>query len=220
MFSTTNKEEVKDFEKVSSSLSEKYVPMKTSEYIATFEPMFEFSKARQYRKGSSAHYVELNKGEDINVYIENSFDGTLSMRIAFRFQDFIFGKVRQIHKGIPAVNMNSNKSDIVKLYDQASRTTDSMRETDFTKEEKDMICEVALAVKSKKSKFVKGITYDTKNGLDFVVTLLSDIREGNLEYKTAKGWRPLRETKSQMTMVEISNAIWGVIHKKFPEFYI
>lgn len=220
MFQTTNKEEIQSFEKVSAKLSDKYIPVKTSEFIKTFEPMFEFKCLKQYRKSSSAHYVELTKNDNLNVYIENSFDGSLSFRIAFKYQDFVFGKIRQVHKGIPAINLNSNKQDISKLYEHASKTIDSLMDSDFTKEEKEAIAEVAFAVKNKKWKYIRGINWECSNGLNFILTLISDIKNGNLEYKSAKGWKPLRETKSQMTIVEISNAIWGLIHKKFPEYYL
>jgi hypothetical protein len=215
-----NKEDIKNFEKVHSRASAKYVPIKTSEFIENFEPQFQFKSAKQYREGSNAHYVELTKGDEISVYIENSFDCSLSLRIAFKYKDFIFGKIRQIHKGIPAIAINNNKADIYKLYEQASLTIQSMRELEFTKQEKDLIISEALKLKMKKFDNVRGFSYDTKNALDFVIGVLADIKEGNLEYRTAKGWKALRETKSQIAMVDISNAIWGCMYKKFPEFYV
>lgn len=220
MLEIKNKEDIKNFEKVHSRASVKYVPIKTSEFIESFEPKFQFKSAKQYRLGSNAHYVELTKGEEISVYIENSFDCSLSLRIAFKYKDFIFGKIRQIHKGIPAVTMNNNKADISKLYEQASLTIQSMRELDFTKEEMDLIISEVMKLKAKKPENVRGFTYDSKNALDFVVALLADIKEGNLEYRTAKGWKPLRATKSAIALVDISNAIWNCMHKKFPEFYV
>lgn len=216
----TDKEHIKNLEKVWSGVSSKYVPIKTTDFIKIFEPEFTFKRGRQYRQGSNAHYVELSKDSDINIYIENSFDTSLSLRVAFKYKDFVFGKVRQIHKGMPAIKLNEQQADIAELYSQASQTIDSLMTTEFSKEEMKSIATVALKVREKREENVRGINYNTTNALDFICTLLNDIKEGNLEYRSTSGWKYLKEVKSDLSIVEVSNAMWKVIHKKFPEFYI
>ena len=64
-------EDIKSFEQVSEKCSNKYIPMKTSDFVNTIND-YKFEYGRQYRKGSSGHYVRLSKGSDIDLYIMKS----------------------------------------------------------------------------------------------------------------------------------------------------
>ena len=216
-----DKSEVKEFERVNSHCSEKYVPIKTSDFIETMDRQFSFKSGKQYRKGSNAHFVEMAKEDRMSVYIENSFDRTMSLRISFKYGKFVFGRVRQVHKGEPAVKLNASKEDIARLYEQASRTIESLNQLQFTQFEKEMIAKLALEVRGYHIDQVSGVNYESKNAMGFIENLLYDISEGNYLYTDRrKRIKNMRKITSAYKMVEISNKIWELLEDKFEEFYI
>lgn len=213
-------EDIKNLENVSSRVSEKYVPIKTSALVDHLKD-FHFTKGSKYRRGSSAHWVKMNpkKSSDINVYIENSFDRTLSFRVRFEYENFIFGKIRQNHIGQNAIDIRENFKDFTKSYSQALDTFEIMSNRSLSINEMESIAEIIITTRGNVFKNVQGIEY-SGSMLQFIVKLMNDVKEGELQYFNRKGQlKQLRKIKSQMKMIDISSKLWKYISNKYPELY-
>jgi len=74
--------DVKALEVVSSNVSDKYVPIYTSELIKILQPEFQFEQGVSLSRKTSQHYVDLTHGED-TLRIFNSYDRTFALRMAY-----------------------------------------------------------------------------------------------------------------------------------------
>ena len=213
-------EDVTLFENQSPKCSSKYVPIKTSEFMKALTG-FKFVSGGQYRGGSSAHYVKMSRGDDINLHIENSFDRSMSLRLSFDYQGFTFGRIKQVHMGEPAKDIIGSKEQINMWYKNASATIDSMRILQLSKPEMEKIAEIALKVRGINYKSVQGISYNHPNILEFVTTLVDNIKNGGYMRKAPSGeLKEIKPVKREALMVKMNFKIWDYLEKNNPELYL
>ncbi len=215
-------EDIKRYEHVSSSVSEQYVPIKTSDFVKELSSVFTLKGGRQYRYGSTAHYVMMGRGEntDISLYIENSFDRTCALRLSFRYNDFIFGRVKQVHRGKPAHDMVGSIEDVKTWYTNASRTIQAMRTLDLEKEDIKNIAEMVFKSRKVNLRTIVNFRYNHPNALAFVEYLIRGIKEGTFIRKHKDEYKTLRPMKQASLLVTMNAKIWNYLSKNNPELYI
>jgi len=215
-------ETVKDleiFQKVSPKCSSKYVPMKTTTLVNSLKD-FNFVNAHQYRKGSSAHYVRMSNGGEMNLFIENSFDRTMALRISFEMNGFIFGRIKQVHIGEGAVELLKNQHLINDWYSNASQTIDSLKCGIMSRNELEDIARIALKKRGVDIKTVQGVKYNQKNTFDFITELLYNIKTGGYTRHSKNGYKQIKEVNREALMIDINYKIWKYLEKNNPELYI
>lgn len=204
----------------SKSCSTKYIPIKTSEFVEKLTN-FTFKTGKKYRSQSSAHYVEMTKGEDISLFIENSFDRTMSLRLSFNYKGFIFGRIKQIHIGQPATDMIGSIGEINSWYNAASKTIENMKTINLS--EHDMLQIATIAFKDRGLNVSQVTNLNMKyfsNSLDYVMYIVDGLRHGSFERVARNGSKPIKEVKNESLMVKINNSIWEYLESNNPELQI
>jgi len=216
-------EDIEQLERVHAKCSNKYVPIKTTEFINQLTN-FNFVKCVQFKSTSSYHYVEMTKGEAVTLYIENSFDRTNSLRISFNYNGFIFGRIRQVHKGQPAKEIIGSPEEINTWYNNAINTIESMKVLQLSRQELEDIARVAFKERGIKLQYVVGINYNTSNLLEFVTNLVESIKDGAYgrisTYGTKTLTKQIKPVKREALMISINNKIWKHLEKNNPELAI
>ncbi len=215
-------EDVKTFEKVSPKCSSKYVPIKTSDFIKAMDGKFDFVGGKQYQYASSAHSVTLEKGEGLQVYIENSFDRSMSLRVSFKYNEFIFGRIKQVHIGQGAQELAKMSNDITKWYDNASGAINTLRNMTLPLDVQVEIAKIAFKARGVDLAYIRNLEYNSNNALEFIEYIVQGIKEGDFfrtDLKTGK-LKTLQKVKSQYLVVKINNEIWEYISDEYPELYI
>jgi len=112
-------DQIKMFE-TPTGVSDKYIPIYTSELIKFLEPEFNFESG--IKIGKTSHYIDLikfDKSERIRIY--NSFDGSLALRIYLISDDLhlnIIDNDRIIHRGERAKNITAqNEKTLQEIKD-------------------------------------------------------------------------------------------------------
>ena len=217
-----NMEDIKRFEHVSSRVSNQYVPIKTSDFVQTLTPTFKLSHGAQYRKGSTAHYVEMTKGEgsDISLYIENSFDRTTALRMSFNYKGFVFGRIKQVHKGKPAKALNMSMQDVESWYRNAVQTIDAMRTINLDKSDMIELAKIVFKSRGVNLNMITNMRYNHANALEYVMYLVDGIKTGSFIRTSPKGPKILKPLTQASLMVTINSKIWNYLSKNNPELYI
>ena len=212
--------DVEALEHTSESCSEKYVPIKTTEFIKELKD-FDFIGGYRYRGGSTAHYVRLSKGDDVTVLIENSFDRSLSLRISFEYNEFVFGRIKQKHLGEPAKEINNMKSNINEWYTNAIKTIDSMRTLNLPKSDLETIAKIAMKARGVNLREVHGIEYNHSNVLDFIQHLIHGIKNGDFYRMSVRsGLKEIKPVQRESLMIEINHKIWKYLIRNNPELQV
>lgn len=216
----TNIEDIKLLEKVSAKNSDSYIPISTYSFL-TKMTNFEFLYARRYRNGSNSHYAVMGiPGSDVYVYIENSFDRTLSLRIRFKYNNFVFGNIKQIHKGESASHMTESFDNINTWYRNAVQSINTMKIIPLNKSEMIDIATEAFKLKGIDFKNIVNFNYEHKSTLDFVNYLINGFIEGEFIKRSARGTKVVKGTKNQTLIVKISKEIWDYLAVHYPELFL
>lgn len=216
-------EDIKRYEHVSSRASKLYVPIKTSDFVQYLSKDFKLSRGAQYRKGSTGHYVEMVKDSksDVSLYIENSFDRTCALRMAFKYNGFIFGRIKQIHRGQPAHEMIGSIDDINKWYKNAIQSVANMRRLQIDKDDMIALAEMTFKTRGVHLSMITNIDYKKhKNVLDFVMYLVDGITEGKFTRTSPTGIKALKPLTQASLIVQMNNKIWNFLVKNNPELYV
>jgi hypothetical protein len=211
--------DVKELEHISDLCSEKYVQIKTTDFINALTS-FNFKGGHRYRKGSTAHFVVLDSGNDIKLVIDNSFDRTLSLRISFDIHGFRFGRIKQKHLGKPAEELNEVKTNINDWFNGAVKTVDSMRNLQLPKDDLKEIARVGLKARGINIRDVHGVNYNYTNVLDFVLNFVQDIKDGNFYRMSKNKIKVIKPVTRESSLVKINDEIWKFLIKNNPELQI
>lgn len=218
----SNLEDIKRYEHVSNRASKLYVPIKTSDFVQYLSQDFLLSHGAQYRKGSTGHYVEMVKNDKsgVSLYIENSFDRTCALRMAFNYRGFIFGRIKQIHRGQPAHEMIGSIADINKWYKNAIQSIENMKRLSLTRDDMKAIAEMTFKTRGVHLSMITNISYKHNNALDFVMYLVEGIKNGVFVRTSTTGTKALKPLTQASLIVQMNNKIWNFLAKNNPELYV
>jgi hypothetical protein len=225
-FILNNIKEVQAIEKVSPKVSERYVPIYTSELIEALAPEFEFVSGYKFGRGTgSKHYVTLKNKDNDYIRIYNSFDASLAFRAYLVSDDIQFSIIdenRVIHTGDKARSLGDKdhiqeiKEAIIKAIPNTKLLSSKLKDTEI-----DLDSEIADKIKEaiskkrlysfkrsqKRSKKVeKDADYEFVNYTDDVVKKLQDAGKNisiysyiNLSIKNfLQGNYGIKNTKTQV----------------------
>ena len=113
-FVLKNLKDVKAIENVSPQVSERYIPIYTTELIEALAPEFEFVSGYKFGGGKSPkHYVTLKNKDNDEIRIYNSFDASLAFRAYLVSDDIQFSFVdenRVVHVGDKARSLSDEET--------------------------------------------------------------------------------------------------------------
>ena len=139
---------LRNIERPSANVSDKYVPIYTSHIVEALKPEFSFDYGYQFGKTSSKHYVQLkNKDQDV-IRVYNSFDRTFALRIYFISDDLQFPLVDQgrvVHIGEKARNvedLKELKAEILKSIPAIKELKAKLQDEKVTKLDTEIIKEI------------------------------------------------------------------------------
>ena len=114
-----NVADVKAIENVSENVSERYVPIYSTELIEALAPEFEFQNGLKFRPGSNAHYIDFKGRDGEHLRIYNSYDRSMAIRVDMISEgvSIPLGIDRLIHLGKKAEHFKEDfteaKKDII-----------------------------------------------------------------------------------------------------------
>jgi len=231
MKTLTSIKELEYFEKISPKCSEKYIPIYTSKLVKELQKGFTFNYASQYRQSINAHYVIMSKGNDVKLFIENSFDRSRSLRISFQYNRFVFGFNSQIHLGESAKAISEHYDQIADLYSSSAKVVDALTRIKFSKDEQLDILKIMLKYKNISLKRLHNIEQylDTNlTAIEYIDRIIDLYENGGLQVKDVKMTKGLiggkiRETKGSkntFSKVCLSKNIYDYIKEQYIEFYL
>jgi hypothetical protein len=221
-------EKLKDFERVSGAVSEKYVPIYTSKIVEALKD-WEFIDGIRYTKGRTFHSVKLKKNDDY-IIIDNSFDRSraFSFKLVAGNTYIPLGLNRVIHRGEGAGKINDeiaeNPEAINEAVKNAKLIANKLDRIPATETFKKAIIDTVFE-KTKNAKnfdeldLIIGYSYDTVK--KYVDTVVDRYIDG--EYyivKTDGKIRKGRKIKSKYREVEVKNKVFKTIIKEYPELIV
>jgi len=231
---TLNKEEVKLIEHVNENVSDKYVPIFTSELIDLLEPEFQFDSGMRVKQTETGHYVDLKKAND-TIRIYNSFDRSMALRVHL-VSDGIsipLGIDRLIHRGEKASNFQEEfkaaKQDILDAVIVAKTFKDHLDNTIATKEIAKAITESIFVMGSRK-KDNKDIT-DIVNYADllldqnisvskYINISIRSYLKGEYNYTKNDVKMSGKPKRSVLGIIHLENRLVKTLEEKFPEYFL
>ena len=230
--------ELKAFEVISSGVSEKYVPIFTSEIIEILSPEFKFVSGEKYYNFNSAHTVFLEDTKGTRIAISNSYDRTRAfsayliseeMRIPLNLD-------RQIHLGSEAAvlveNFKLNKPEFFVAIEHAKEIVGKLKTTNIPEYLKEEIVTYVFDKPLKR----KGVVeldlviaetdyYNTCYG--FINTVIGRYVKGDynlvVESKTHKDGEIIRKgikLSSRFIKLQVTNAVYNYLAEELPELFI
>jgi len=234
---------------VPTNVTEKYVPIYTTELIEALKPEFKFISGVNFGYKDSKHYVDLNneKGDRIRIY--NSFNGSLALRIYYVSDNLQFSLVdgdRIVHRGDKARNA-SDKDFLTEVKEAIINSIDNTKtlKTNLEKIEIDLNSDLADEIKKAVSGYTvyqynrnKDTKFDFVNYVDevakkakengnplsvykYINLTVKNFVDGNFGYKDEKGnVKSGRKVNSSFVKVTVYNSLTKVLEDKLPEYLI
>ena len=163
----------------------------------------------------------MNKGNEVSLHIDNSFDCTMALRVSFDYRGFIFGRIRQVHMGTGAAELITTQSNINSWYTNAIGAIEAMGEMTLNTSDMNEIARIAFKARGiNVSNITNFTTRNFDNALDFVMYLVDGIKCDYFMRETPKGTKVVKAVKREALMVTINNKIWNYLKTNNPELYI
>jgi hypothetical protein len=235
------KANLESVEQVSGKLSDKYVPIKTSELVKALEPEYQFTDGYRFAgNGSTRHYVDL-KSDDTTIRIYNSFDGSLALRAYITsggLQFSLFKDTRVIHRGQGALevyNVQEVKEQILNAVPVAQEMINKLSTMDVTEEIQEIVNEAVFKEQKARIKYdAEFVNYvdEAKKMLEengktmstyaYINRTINNYLKGDygVKYKdknTLRAGRPIKSPYSRITLVSV---VEKALTEKMPEYFI
>jgi hypothetical protein len=226
-------EDLKKLEVVSSNVSEKYVPIYTSQIIEELSPEFEFVRATKYFPGGTRHEAVLrttlfNENGDF-ILIENSYDRSRSFRLSFLNNGILIplNLEKIVHRGENAQNLANdllvNKDEVLAALENAKKIVAYFKSTKISKKLKKEIFEIVFEKHLEKRYEVDVTIADSYDTIFKYIETIVD-RYINGEYfianKSTNKIRKGTKIKSRFTQMNLTNKIYKYLKDNFPAIFI
>ena len=224
-------QDVQKIEEVSPFVSEKYVPIFTSDVIKVLEPEFKFVRGYKWYKTTSQHYVELKHGED-TIRIYNSFDRSTAFRMFLQGDVAIdLGVDRLVHMGSKAVNFKdeliASKQDIVDAIKKAKEGMAQLGKVQVTPELQKEISDVVFAEDIKKKGFQSysnstDILVEKKgmSVLSYIKSSVANYIKGTYTVTNSGTKKEGTEKRAAFTKITLEGKVNKYLVEKFPELFL
>jgi len=238
-----NRKDVENIEHIDPNVSDKYVPVYSTELIDILAPEFEFKGGTLFHPGSTKHSLHFvtKDGDDLVIY--NSYDRRLALGFYLKTGDFNVdvGVDRLIHMGQRAKDfaeaLENSKADILKNI----KNTKTMMYT-LAKEEVDATIAANITNIVFGSKLFEGrerkatgvqivnpadMLLEIKEAKDQTVSVkgyidltLRNFYEGNYTYLVNGVKKVGRPTKQLFQKVTIQNKLVKFLKETYPELFL
>lgn len=224
-------DELKRIEKVSPKVSDKYIPVFSSEIISNLTPEFTFRYARQFGKGCSSHYVELiNSNSDI-IRIFNSYDRSRALSVYLISDGFgiDLGIDRLIHIGKKAKDFNTSiqdaKEEIIENINTAKIISIKLESEKITQELGKEISNIIYANDIKRKGFQSYTNYVDHLIPDisikrYITMSIKEFMDGEYTYLLDGKKRNGRRKTSIFNKIFTENKIIKLLKEKYPEYFL
>jgi len=238
-------EDVEGIERV-SNVSEKYVPIYTSDFIRVLEPEFKFLYGKKFGGVSSKHYVVLENKDGDRIVVYNSFDRTLAFSVQLisdEIQFSILDEKRVIHIGERARLIGDTdylkeiKESILKSIPNRKLLFNKLKNTeiqpDIQKAINDVIAKDKIYHMNRKKecdyKYINPVDSIAKtlkeNGkkmstYDYINLSIKNFLDGNYEIEGCGEIKKGRKNKSVFYKINTINRISKMIEKDFIEYLV
>lgn len=144
-YTLKNLSELKNIERISKEVSDKYVPIYTSELVEVLKPEFTFLSGFTFGSNTTKHGVTLKNKSGDKIRIYNSFDGTLAFRVYYVTESLNFSLLdnnRVVHRGDKARNisdkehLNEIKDSIIKAIPNVKKLQTKLKTLKINTESK------------------------------------------------------------------------------------
>jgi len=219
-------EDIKRFERISTRVSSKYVPIYTSNLVESLSEGFSIISGSIYRYTSNAHYIVLgsNKNDKLKLYIDNSFDRTVALRISFMYKNLIFGFIKQVHMGESASDISHNYDSVSELYIKASSFIDTLSKYQLDEEDRQVIVEQLFKERGiPLNRVVEESIFKFKESettLEYFDRIIGLLMSGEFQINSTKGIKLARASKSQFLKISMNKRIYTYLTKHNPELAI
>jgi len=229
-------EELKNFEVVSDKVSDKYVPIFTSDIIEILSPEYVLDYGEKFSNSNTQHSVFLyNKQDNSSIVISNSYDRSLafSLHLISNSVRVPLDLDRQIHIGHNAASLvegfKADKQEVFEAIEHAKDVIIKLRQTNIPDYVKEEVTSIVFADKIKQKRFIEldlivSEKYETcysfinevtsryiKGEYNLVVTAANEDGE-----KIQKG----RKLTNRFDKLKITNAVYKYLSKELPELFV
>lgn len=229
-FTDVNK--LKEFEKVSDRVSDRYVPIYTSEVVKNLSPEFDFVSGTKFSNSCTQHMVHLNIGSS-NISISNSYDRSksFSLYLVSHNVQIPLNLEKQVHIGQNASRLTAdfklNKPDILEAIKNAEQTINTLKNTKIVDRIKSKLQNIVFATPMLRKGFseldVKSL--DNISVYEYINDMINTYICGDYHVvvKNKYGQNVVRKgrvVKSKFTKVVIMNRVFKYINSELPELSI
>jgi len=232
---TLKEQDVKLLEHVDSKVSDKYVPIFTSELMKLLEPEYKFEDGVRIKGTTTAHFVDLKNEDGDTIRIYNSFDRTMALRIDMVSEGIAIplGIDKLIHIGQKAKNFQEEfkeaKADILAAVIVAKTFKEYLEKTVATED---------IAKEITNSIFVHGNGKEQNLGITEFINYTDLLLNQNIslkkyinlsirsyqlgEYSYVKDGKKMngRPKTSVLGRVHLENRLIQTLNEKFPEYFL
>ena len=225
------------FEKISPRLSNKYVPIFTSDIINILSPEFKLVGGARIHTSSTTHYVDLESKDGL-IRLYNSFDGNLALSANYIVGDIVINLdiERLIHRGNKATtfldDLKQAKQEIIDAVPAAIEVAKKLHQDSVTPELQKMISDIIFEKEIKKEGFVEYTNYtdvvvDNKRKDESPVSVASYINSTINNY--FKGLYTVtigsvkttgKKHSSVLTRITFQNKIIKKLRSEKPEYFL
>lgn len=224
-------DDVRAIEEISPYVSEKYVPIYTSNIIEVLEPEFKFEYGYKWYATTSQHYVELKHGED-TVRIYNSFDRSAAFRMFLQGDVSIdLGVDRLVHIGAKAASFKddllASKETIIDAIKKAKEGIAQLGGIQVNSELQKEISDAIFSDEIKKKGFQsytnlvdviveqKGLTV-----LGYIKSSISNYIKGNYSVTNSGTKKTGNEKRAAFTKIQLESKVNKFLIAKYPELFL
>lgn len=224
------KDKIKSIETISSKVSNKYIPILSSNIVDILSPEFIFIDCTRFTPSNSQHQIRLKFREDI-ISIINSYDGSKAFRMYLSSKNIQIplNIDRQVHIGQYASSMEDsiklNKQNLIDSIQLAHQVVDKLKNTPVHKSFEDQLLDVIFYSIKKRDGFQKiSITqYGShfNNMYDYINFYTSEYLSGNYVVSFIKrgkdSFRKGRPIKSSFRKLAVMNDVYKYVIKNLPQ---
>ncbi len=226
-------DEIKAFEIVSDKVSDKYVPIYSTDLIEILSPEFELVQAKRTTTSLTSHFVDMVNKDGDRLRIYNSYDGTLAFRMSLFTGTYgiDLGTDRVIHRGKTAKSLKTileeSKQDILNSVKTAKKIKTKLSELDVDKETAKNISNTVFLHRTKQKGFEKYTNYvdilveKTNISIDKYINMTVDkYINGDYTYVENGKKKNGRKANSTLLKIRIENSIISNLMSEYPECFL
>ena len=232
-----NRQDVENIENIDANVSEKYVPVYSTELIDILAPEFEFKGGLLFHPGSTKHSLHFTTKDGDDLVIYNSYDRRLALGFYLKTGEFNVdvGVDRLIHMGQRAKDfaqaLQDSKADILKNIKNTKTMMYTLAQEDIDTTIAANITNIVFGTKLYKGRERTPSGVQIVNPADYLIEkeisvkayidlTLKNFYEGNYTYLQNGVKKIGRPTKQLFQKVTIQNKLVKYLKEVYPELFL